>query len=42
MKKILVIEVYEDLTVKEVVKTVGGGMLLTIMFYVCTVGVFCI
>ena len=42
MKKIGAIEIYEDVTVKEVVITAGGGMLLTILCYVCTVGVFCL
>lgn len=42
MKKIGAIEVYEDLTVKDVITTAGGGMLLAISFYVCSVGVFCI
>lgn len=42
MKKILATEVCEGLTVKEVVTTAGGGMLLTIIGYVCTVVVFCI
>lgn len=40
MKKIGAIEICEDVTVKDAVTTAGSGMLLAIMFYVCTVGVF--
>ena len=42
MKKLGAIEICEDITVKDVVTTVGSGMFLTIIFYVCTVGVFCV
>ncbi len=40
MKKIGAIEICEDVTVKDVVTIFGGGILLTILFYICTVGVF--
>ena len=40
MKKILAIEVYEDLTVKDVVTTAGGGMFIAITFYIGMVGAF--
>ncbi len=42
MKKFGAIEIYEDITVKEVVKTVGSALILTITFYICIIGVFCI
>ena len=41
MKKLGAMEICEDITVKDVVTTVGNGMFLTIIFYVCIVGVFC-
>ena len=40
MKKIGAIEVYEGITVKEVVTTAGGGMFIAIMFYMSMVGAF--
>ena len=40
MKKIGGIEICEDVTVKDAVTTISGAMLLSILFYICTVGIF--
>ena len=37
-----VMEIFEGVTVKEVLTTAGGGLLIAAMFYVCTIGVFVI
>lgn len=40
MKKIGAVEIYEDVTVKDVVTTFGSALFIAAMFYMSMVGAF--